>query len=872
MPSARETLDGARRAHRARDYALARALFDDADGTMASDGGMDGDEGAVARARATARANASACALALGETEDALRRAEAAIAVDGTYAKAHARRAAALRAKREYARARESLRVCGELLAREGSEALMADLHAMVMEIDQEEAAGAQAARVGMQMQMGAATQTKPSFRAAETTRETRRVTFDPKLDIDCDEEDDIPRAPSKRALAKPMLMELGVLAVEKVMEMPQRVGAEPKEEVKYKRCRMCGNVCHVKLSACSSCCLPLVAPESYEPATLPRVGDDAGTYESDSSDEEEEENATPTRGEAVESEPTYCEGDPWWVKHFTRQALESPKHAIGRDMALQSSYDALDLPLSADELAVRKAYHDAVARTHPDAGGSTKELRSIHRAYDAISQDFWRHEEGAERLRENCTGGRFVEADNENIFVVLDVYRNHEAEHTLKRLFSEAARPERVFVGVTWQYKTTTPPPDELGARIDRLHVHVHLMTSDIMEEAAKIKDGEEQEKYLKKMRRWQLKAQREHDAEEKRCHSRKVLDAKFREHVREVQIPWDASEGPSYAKHLAMRKWGGEKYVLHIDAMTRVDKGWDETLISELARCGDAKAVLTAAPLAYDLERQKVLEEETFRVRYENDVYGTMQKALPPVVSSDPVDPSRAPAITCAREFGDSLCYMYAQQLAEAPQSPEPTLFLNTAFAFARAEAFVRDAPPDPHAPFLQLGEEMSATVRLWTRGWNLFTPSRVPLLHCYSTFRRAAWTEDRRNGKLLYADKRFRIGNESEFEQREFLNLLSRRRVMQLVGAPDENSATLNEEPVEFTRTYGVGDERSIDAFAQHVGIDFKSRTIHAKAKSGGAPTHAAFNANAASLPRIWRGKSVFAGGAGTKEYVR
>lgn len=866
MRDARACLDGARRAHASGNYALARSLFDDADDVMGA--GAAGAAGG-ARARATARANASACALALGETEDALRRAEGAIAMDGTYAKAHARRAAALRAKREFARARESLRTCGELLARDGSEAMMADLEAMVMEIDKEEAAGAQAARVGMQMQMGTATQTKPSFRVESTTRETKRVTFDPKLEIDCDDIDDVVRVPSKRAPSKPMLMELGVFAVEKVLEMPPRVGAESKEETQYKRCRMCGNVCHAKLSTCSSCCLPLVSPESYEPATLPRVGDDAGTYESDSSDEEE---ATPTHGDAVESEPAYCEEDPWWVQFFTRRALESPKHAIGRDPALQSSYDALHLPLGADELAVRAAYQDAVARSHPDAGGSTKELRTIHRAYDAISQDFWRHDEGAERLREHCLDGRFVEADNENIFVVLDVYRNREAEHTLKRLFSEATHPERVFVGVTWQYKTTTPPPDELGARIDRLHVHVNVMTNDITEEAIKIKDGEEQEKYLKKMRRWQLKAQREEDAEERRCHSRKVLDAQFREHVREVQMPWDASEGPSYAKHLAMRKWGGEKYVLHIDAMTRVDKGWDETLISELSRCGDAKAVLTAAPLAYELERRKVIEEETFRVKYETHVYGTTQETLPAVDSCDPIDPSRAPAITCAREFGDSLCYMNARQLSEAPQSPAPTLFFNTAFAFARAEAFVRDAPPDPHAPFLQLGEEMSATARLWTRGWNLFAPSRVPLLHCYSTIRRAAWTEDRRDGKMLYAEKRFAIGNESAFEQREFLNLLARRRVMQLVGAPDENSATSNGEPVEFTRTYGDGDQRSIDAFGEHVGVDFKTREVRAKAKNGGAPSGTAFNAKCASLPGIWRGKSIFLAGVGPNEYAR
>ena len=122
------------------------------------------------------------------------------------------------------------------------------------------------------------------------------------------------------------------------------------------------------------------------------------------------------------------------------------------------------------------------------------------------------------------------------------------------------------------------------------------------------------------------------------------------------------------------------------------------------------------------------------------------------------------------------------------------------------------------------------------------------------------------------MLYAEKRFAIGNESAFEQREFLNLLARRRVMQLVGAPDENSATSNGEPVEFTRTYGDGDQRSIDAFGEHVGVDFKTREVRAKAKNGGAPSGTAFNAKCASLPGIWRGKSIFLAGVGPNEYAR
>ena len=861
--SATEAREAAKRAREMGKHALARAFLDDALAMMTEDATDEARDGTEARRRrAEVMANQSACALALGEWDDAMERAERAIACDEGYAKAHARRAAALRGKREYARARESLKLCRALLEREGETRMIRDVDAMVAEIDADEARGEQAARVGMQVKMGSKAQAKPNFLAA-TTKAKKAVTFDPKLDIDCDEDDFGSRKsqpPARRSSSKPMLMDLGVLAVEKAIEM-QRAAVDARVEggFEHKRCKMCGNVCHAKLTACSSCCLPLVSVDSYEPATLPRAGGEA-IYESDS-DDEGEKNATTTSAEE-DAEPSYLDSDPWWVRYYTRSALSEPTHSRGLDPALRSSYAALDVAAGSDEVTVRAAFRNALARAHPDAGGSTKELDAVARAYDAISRDFWRHDEGAARLRSQsrklADGSiEFFDSANEDIFVVLEVYRNGEAEHTLKRLFSEASDPSRVYVGVTWQYKSTTPPPDALGARIDRLHTNVYVLTEEIQKRAADVKDPVEQEKYLTKMRRLQLKAQRTEDAEEKRCHSAKVLEARFRDHVRETHMPWDASEGPSYARHLAMRKWGGEKYVLHIDAMTVVDKGWDEILVSELERCGDGKRVLTAAPLGYELETQPVIEEETLRQIYRADVYGTIKDRLPAVRALGEVDPARAPAISCAREFGESLFHMHARQLAEVPSEPTPTLFFNSSFAFARAEAFVRDAPPDAHVPFLYLGEELSATARLYTRGWNLYTPARVPVLRCYSNKPRVMWMEDQRSGTMLYADRRFSIGRESDAEQREFLNLISRRRVLQLVAAADESSETSRDDPVRFTRTYGSGSDRSIESFIEHIGVNFKAKEISARATNGGHD--GAFVASSKSLPATWRGAS-------------
>lgn len=875
-------------AHATGAHAMGKKLFEDAARAAEDASGED-----ATRTRAKALANASACASAIGEYDDAADLAERAIAIDGAYAKAHARRAVALTGKREYARARASARAFFELLKANGADELaQKEYDAIIIDVDTREARGEGERRKGLHAVMGAAAQPKPSFTATRrldaTAATSKRVSFVPELAMDGvddsfdrrDIRQDVSAlARATRGMDKPMLKEFGVAALDAAMER-RTPAANPKSSAvayEYKRCKMCGNVCHAKMTSCSSCCLPLVAPESYEPATLPKVGGDAA-YETDSDDESDDEDQVKntTSNENLTSIASH-ETDSWWVKHFTRAALEQPEHDLCVNPALQSSFDALDCPPTVNESVVRAAYRKAVAVAHPDAGGSTKELKKVHVAYDAICTDFWRHDDGAKMLRERLSrrgsadgdGGYADIADNEDIFVILDVYRNREGEHTLKRLFERASNPERVFVGVTWQYKTCATPPDSSGACVDRLHFELNQITEEVTKNAMEIKDPEEQQRYLLKMRRIQLKYQRSLDAEEKRCHSRKTVDARFRDNVRETHLPWDTTDGPSYARHLALRKWGGEKYVLHIDAMTVVDQGWDATLVSEL-KCAeglnaDAKAVLTSAPLAYDLQQQKVIDESTFKEKYSQPVYGTIEPSLPAVDAHSEVHPSRAPALTCAHAFGQTLCHMRARQLYDVPIAPVPTLFLSMNFAFARAEAFVRDAPPDPHAPFLHLGEELSVGARLWTRGWNLFSPSKAPVRHCYNGGTRVMWMEDRRRGKMLYENTKLRWGAQDEWEGREFLNCVSRRRVAQLVGAPDANSATAGDEPVEFTKTYGLGDARSIDAFAAHVGIDFKSKTISRRAQNAGRNDgefiDKGSNERSSSLPTTWRGTSSF-----------
>jgi len=124
----------------------------------------------------------------------------------------------------------------------------------------------------------------------------------------------------------------------------------------------------------------------------------------------------------------------------------------------------------------------------------------------------------------------------NANIFVQLAAYRDPETIETLRDLFDKARYPERVYVGLCWQY---LPGIDE----------HVLFPT-----ELAK--------------------------------------------NIRAVTVPIEQSEGLCWARYVAQGLYRGEDYVLSVTSRCRFVQDWDSKLIAELARCNNPKAILTHYP----------------------------------------------------------------------------------------------------------------------------------------------------------------------------------------------------------------------------------------------------------------------------------
>lgn len=124
-------------------------------------------------------------------------------------------------------------------------------------------------------------------------------------------------------------------------------------------------------------------------------------------------------------------------------------------------------------------------------------------------------------------------------IFVQIASYRDRECQHTIKDLFEKSNDPDRLSVGVCWQFDS-------------------------------------------------------EQDADCFQVSTRP-------EQVQMLPYDWREGEGVCWARNHTQSLWNGEEYTLQIDSHMRFVQGWDDLMIKELAVCASDKPLLSCSPASY-------------------------------------------------------------------------------------------------------------------------------------------------------------------------------------------------------------------------------------------------------------------------------
>ena len=245
-------------------------------------------------------ANLSACYLKTNKFKLALEHADASFEVSKkTFPKALFRRAEALEKMREYPRAREAL---DQMLRMDAT--FVDEVHPKLRELAVKEreyekklakSEREKEKRKERGRMEGQQPGTMPKWEISKTTAPRGMD------DIDAEEEEtneergvEKEEEEEEELYEKPMIDGMGLEAIEQMMTLAQIKREEakameysddpaslaPKEEKKnaskdfnFKRCKMCGNVCNVRMMSCSSCCLSLADASSFTPVyNLPKV------------------------------------------------------------------------------------------------------------------------------------------------------------------------------------------------------------------------------------------------------------------------------------------------------------------------------------------------------------------------------------------------------------------------------------------------------------------------------------------------------------------------------------------------------------------------------------------------------------------------
>lgn len=248
----------------------------------------------------------------------------------------------------------------------------------------------------------------------------------------------------------------------------------------------------------------------------------------------------------------------------------------------------------------------------------------------------------------------------------------------------------------------------------------------------------------------------------------------------VRRINLHYKEAQGPCWARYLCSTMYQDEEYYLQIDSHMRFVQDWDAKLIAMIAeveeQAGSNKIVLSTY------------------VRAVEDYNETTKQG------SDP----NTPQICQAYWDANKMINLHGASIIAPSKTAKAVPFVAGGLMFVRARPFLTEVPYDPELRDVFTGEEILHSARIWTAGWDIYTPTENIAYHHFT-----------REGMPKFWDDNARDDSASMKRVRYLLGFSSDK--------PDGGYANRGLE------RYGMGTERSLDEYFAFAGIDPKTFTV-------------------------------------------
>ena len=255
----------------------------------------------------------------------------------------------------------------------------------------------------------------------------------------------------------------------------------------------------------------------------------------------------------------------------------------------------------------------------------------------------------------------------------------------------------------------------------------------------------------------------------------------ARFQSNVRIIRIPEYEAKGPTWARYLCSTLWAGEEYYMQIDSHTRFVKDWDEKciqMIQQIKSLGlSNKPVLSHYPREYG-DFDSLDESNRFDV------------------------PRMCKSFFNTRGM---LSFMGAETM-NTKNIPYKTPYVAGGMFFCEGY-FLYELPYDPNLPYLFVGEEILHSIRFYTFGWDIFTPTENVVYHAYT----------RSDKPKIWTDNPYYSDMEAFKKVQKYLDLVDNANV----GIRDDVAVNMDK--------YGLGSTRSLKDYFEFAGIDVKNKQV-------------------------------------------
>ncbi|KAF0718056.1 Aste57867_1934 [Aphanomyces stellatus] len=263
---------------------------------------------------------------------------------------------------------------------------------------------------------------------------------------------------------------------------------------------------------------------------------------------------------------------------------------------------------------------------------------------------------------------------------------------------------------------------------------------------------------------------------------------ECKYKDQIRVDARDSKTSKGPTVARWQQQQLIRDEEFCLEIDAHSQFLPDWDVAIVDEWKRTENEMAVLTTYPLDYQFIGHGLARSDY--VASHLCYYLKRRK-----VTEIPI--------------------IAGMLLVEGSEFPQMAPLWGGCLSFSKCHA-ERRAQNDKHMNWVFWGEEYLRSMQLWTRGYDLYSPSR----HGHVVFHN--WSDDKGMKKRFW-DNVTQVMTQEQHDKEEQLAYNRLRMVLKL---PLKDNVGVDADEIDM---YHSGHVRSVDQFLTFSGISKLDPTL-------------------------------------------